>query len=371
MAAEAVLNDWFLCVPSVRCRHSAKSGISGLIHVLIRSILQRFGAHRLQRRPTEPRHVAGRDSSPVGVQSFEEIASDWRGARASGSPPARRRAMKNVRYNVEMEYSRPLGWISRASDGKFVVKGQPYFTKHGFFDDQTHNYDLTPSNQASVRGSFRSDGSGQSGPNHQISYPPHRHSHISRSSTHQSLPSRIHPHQSFSPQSYSFRSGHNISEAYRPRDIRFRTSSPGPGLPPESLTLDQDISSVRQTSSSFERSTALNPMISSASLRSQLQELPSLRPIHEHLHRQTQSHSLSQLRATVPIRQPNFRPINRGPLLLETVPEAIYDSVHMSPMYRPERVAVETGVWTDGSRVQPIHQLSDENQLLRGLTLIH
>lgn len=344
------------------CRR-AKSGISGLIQLLIRSILQRFGAHRLQRRPVESRHVAGRDSPPLGVQSIEEIASDWRDARVTSSPPARRRAMKNVRYNVEMEYSRPLGWISRTPDGKFVVKGQHMFVKHSY-DDQMHNYDLTPSNQASVRGSFRSDGSGQSGPNHQISLPSHRHhSYFNRSLTHQSLPSRSHPNQSFSPQSYSFRSGHNISQVYRPRDTRFRTSSPGPGLAPDSLIMDQELSSVRQTSSSFERSSAPFPMISSASLRSHLQELPALRPIHEHLHRQT--HSISQLRATVPMaRQPNFRPINRGPLLLETVPEAIYDSVHLTPMYRlsAERLSADPRLWRDGRHSH------NENQLLRGLS---
>ncbi|CAG2172183.1 unnamed protein product [Oppiella nova] len=273
-----------------------------------------------------------------------------------------------------MEYSRPLGWISRTSDGKFVVKGQPVFGKPmGYsIDEQIHAYDLTPSNQPSVRGSFRSDGSGQSGPTHQIQFPSHRHhSHINRSATHSSLPMRSHRNQSFSPQSYSFRSGHNISSVFRPRDSRFRTSSPGPGLPPDSLTMDQELSSVRQTTSSFERSSQM-PIISSASLRSHLQELPALRPIHEHLYRH--NHPTSQLRATVPIaRQPNFRPINRGPLLLETVPEAIYDAVHMSPMYGSPSVqtAFDSGVWGDGRHIHiapPIRQ--NNNQLLRGVPTI-
>lgn len=349
----------------------AKSGISGLIALLIRSILQRFGGQRFQRRSAEPRHVAGRSSSPP-IPSIEEIGNVWGDSGLSPSPPARRRAMKNVRYNVEMEYSRPLGWISRASDGKFVIKGQPMFGKSSYFEDHSHNYDLTPSNQASVRGSFRSDGSGQSGPTHthQIQFPPHRHhSHITRSSTHSSLPSRTYRNQSFSPQSYSFRSG-QISSIYRPRDSRFRTSSPGPGLAPDSLSMDQELSSVRQTSS-FERSSGQIPTISSAALRSHLHELPALRPIHEHLHRHHHNHNVSPLRATVPIaRQPNFRPINRGPLLLETVPEAIYDSGHLSPMYRlpTARMGIESGVWGDGRHIHIAPQLHQypNTHLLRG-----
>ncbi|XP_054162906.1 protein turtle homolog B-like isoform X2 [Oppia nitens] len=358
----------------VPLKQRAKRGISGLIHVLIRSLLQRFGAQHYCRRPTEPRHVAGRDSSPLGVPTIETIGSNWRDNVIQVSPPARRRAMKNVRYNVEMEYSRPLGWISRTSDGKFVVKGQPILMKNIGYntDEQLHAYDLTPSNQASVRGSFRSDGSGQSGPNHTNVFPLHRHhSQFSRSSTHSSLPSRSQRNQSFSPQSYSFRSGYNISQVFRPRDPRFRTSSPGPGLPPDSLSMEQELSSVRQTSSSFERSSQI-PMISSPSLRSQLQELPALRPIHEHLHRHN-NHSMSQLRATVPIsRQPNIRAINRGPLLLETVPEAIYDAVHITPKYDSPS-ARRGDLWTDGRHLhipQPINQSTNNIQLLRDVPTI-
>jgi len=319
--------------------------------------------------------VAGRSSSPP-VQSIEEIGADWRDSGLSSSPPARRRAMKNVRYNVEMEYSRPLGWISRASDGKFVVKGQPIFGKSIYSEDHLHNYDLTPSNQASVRGSFRSDGSGQSGPSHahQVQFPSHRHhSHISRSTTHSSLPFRTYRNQSFSPQSYSFRSGNSISSI--PRDSRFRTSSPGPGLAPDSLNIENELSSVRQASS-FERSSGQIPTISSASLRSQLHELPALRPIHEHLHRHQHNHNIPQsLRATVPIRgQPNFRPINRGPLLLETVPEAIYDSAHVSPIYRlpTARMGLESGVWGDGRHIHLAPQLQNypNIQSLRGIQII-
>ena len=75
----------------------------------------------------------------------------------------------------------------------------------------------------------------------------------------------------------------------------------------------------------------------------------------------------------MPSRQPNFRPINRGPLLLETVPEAIYDSVHMSPMYRSshERVGVDPNIWRDGRDEQHFqHNINNENQMLRGLTEI-
>ena len=353
------------------------------------NILQRFGGQQYQRnwrkrKNAEPRQIAGRSSSPqqladdhvhgVRVHGIE-ISYNW--PDGSGqvqqrpSPPPRRRFMKNnLRHSVEMEYNRPLGWITRTSDGKFVIKGQ-YHAGGGYEakispNDQLHAYDLTPSNQPSVRGSFRSDGSGQSGPQlpqiQQPQIPPHKP--LNRTSlTHSSLPpigmrayrfdnissSNLMPSQISS----SHMSSGQISTVFHPKaDRTFTTSSPittsfgsmSGYVPADSLLINEEISSVRN-GSSFERSSQssyLPPHLSSTSLRSQLHELPSLRPIHEHLYylrqqqlqqqQQQQQHQYlpSTLRATVPLPRQNMpyyrtnKPLH-GPLLLETVPEAIYD----------------------------------------------
>lgn len=97
-----------------------------------------------------------------------------------------------------MEYSQPLGWISRSADGKFVLRGTTANDEEGGF--------ASPSNHAGARGSVRSDGSGQSS----------HHLHLTPSYGPYATPSRFH------------------------------TSSPGLG---GSTFFAEDISSVRQPSS--------------------------------------------------------------------------------------------------------------------------
>ncbi|KFM82623.1 hypothetical protein X975_14172, partial [Stegodyphus mimosarum] len=108
-----------------------------------------------------------------------------------------------------MEYSQPLGWISRSADGKFVLRGSADDEEGGFMrTTQTASHSLIPSNHAGARGSIRSDGSGQS--SHNL--------HLSPSTP------------SYGP--YATPS-------------RFHTSSPGLG----GSFFAEDISSVRQPSS--------------------------------------------------------------------------------------------------------------------------
>ncbi|KAG8193648.1 hypothetical protein JTE90_024012 [Oedothorax gibbosus] len=115
--------------------------------------------------------------------------------------PVHLRHPRTARYNIQMEYSQPLGWISRSADGKFVLHGG------NNIDDEEGGFPtrvvvpVIPSNHAGARGSVRSDGSGQS-------------SH--------------HMHQPYLTPS------------------RFHTSSPGLG---GSGFFAEDISSVRQPSS--------------------------------------------------------------------------------------------------------------------------
>lgn len=108
-----------------------------------------------------------------------------------------------------MEYSQPLGWISRSADGKFVLRGSADDEEGGFIRTApTATHSLIPSNHAGARGSIRSDGSGQS--SHPVHLSP-------------SMPS-CGPYATPS---------------------RFHTSSPGLG----GSFFAEDISSVRQPSS--------------------------------------------------------------------------------------------------------------------------
>lgn len=123
--------------------------------------------------------------------------------------PVHLRHPRGARYNVQMEYSQPLGWISRSADGKFVLRGSADDEEGGFMRTApTATHSLIPSNHAGARGSIRSDGSGQSS----------HHMHLSPSTP------------SYGP--YATPS-------------RFHTSSPGLG----GSFFAEDISSVRQPSS--------------------------------------------------------------------------------------------------------------------------
>lgn len=118
--------------------------------------------------------------------------------------PGHLRHHRGVPYNVQLEYSQPLGWISRSADGKFVLHGGDD-EEGGFVRPPAAAHTLIPSNHAGARGSIRSDGSGQSS---------HHHLHLSPSLT-------------------------------TPRSARFHTSSPGLS----GSFFAEDLSSVRQPSS--------------------------------------------------------------------------------------------------------------------------
>ncbi|XP_015914377.1 protein turtle [Parasteatoda tepidariorum] len=123
--------------------------------------------------------------------------------------PVHLRHPRVARYNIQMEYSQPLGWISRSADGKFVLRGSADDEEGGFVKTVPSNtHSLIPSNHAGARGSIRSDGSGQSS----------HHLHLSPS-----------------------------TPSYGPftTPSRFHTSSPGLG----GSFFAEDLSSIRQPSS--------------------------------------------------------------------------------------------------------------------------
>ena len=276
-----------------------------------------------------------------GGQSFDERPV----------PPPRRRAMKNIQYSIESGLVQPLNVRMKAK-----VDHEPL----------VHNYDLPPSNQHSARGSFRSDGSGQSQvrrPFSQLSFigstlkvpsesefgskqqqQQQNQQQFVRSGFHSSLPVRPQTLQQYQQrqQVVTNQPTSNVIESRH-----YKTSSPATiaGNFPQSFgSFNRELSSIRQSSGTmtselarFSRST-LPPH-----LQSQLRELPSLRPIHDPsiagrrppitgatqpFNRASQD-NITSLRATIPIgrsiSQFANRALSRAPLL-EPVPEAIYDS---------------------------------------------
>ena len=275
---------------------------------------------------------------------------DWSGGKSLDErpvPPPRRRTMKNLQYLVEAGLVQPLGArLAKPKDREQVV----------------HNYDFTPSNQASARGSFRSDGSGQSQvrrPFSQLSFagsnvrgPPEtefgaKHTFGRSTYLHSSLPMR--------PQTLLPFHQRQVNTIYQPQDARFKTSSPTTvnlNFPQSFGSFTREFSSIREPSLSTGRQDPSN-----VQFLSHLHELPSLQPIHTRAIQQQESgdrnllaqigaqqshisrpvtqpfyratHDHSTLRATVPIgrsiSQFAGRVLSRPPLL-EPVPEAIYDS---------------------------------------------
>lgn len=246
-------------------------------------------------------------------------------------PPPRRRAMKNLQYSVEAGLVQPL----EARFGKSK-------------DQIVHNYDLTPSNQASARGSFRSDGSGQSQvrrPFSQLSYAGSNvpvpsdmelafsRPQFTRSTLHSSLPLR--------PQTLMPFHQRQVASIYQPHDSRFQTSSPAgfdSTFPQSFGSFTRELSSIRR-GNTLSESLRPEPQRLSWQTQSQLRELPSLRPIHEPIGQFSQaavqpfyraSQDSASLRATVPIGRSISQFAGRAGLsrapLLEPVPEAIYDS---------------------------------------------
>ena len=172
-------NNLFFCF---FCRHS-KGGISGVaVQRFVRPLRDLLGLD------TDAGHAAGRTSTPV-FSSAESIASRTRvlsegqrrerlvgaatrvmsqGQSRPVAPVRTRRAMLNVRHDVELEpAAHPLPFRSpgSADAGRKPVVGR----------------DWTPSTQQSQRGSFRSDMSGLSAalPRHPASHfsPLHKSSH--------------------------------------------------------------------------------------------------------------------------------------------------------------------------------------------------
>lgn len=241
----------------------------------------------------------------------------WAGGQSADDrpvPPPRRRAMKNIQFSVES------GLAHSILGQKFPSQKAKHLT-----DSIVHNYDLTPSNQASVRGSFRSDGSGQSQvrrPYSQLSY---AESNATR--TPSKLEVQFPPPQLPPPLPPSFtRSTLNASLPLRPQTL----------LPYQ-----------RQMTASFQNQDGQLPVSvfrpqEISGLPSRLQELPVLCPIHDVPVGQAfprpslgPDGRFSNLRATVPIGRsisqfPPGRVLHKRPPLLEPVPEAIYDSTNQA-----------------------------------------
>lgn len=248
-------------------------------------------------------------------------------------PPPRRRALKNLQYSVEAGQVTPFG-LGKLSYQKASI----------------HNYDLTPSNQASARGSFRSDGSGQSQvrrPFSQLSFVGANlrvatdnkfapQSRFVRSSLQSSMPARTQTLLPFHQR--------QVTTINQPQEARFQTSSPT-GITshfPQSFgNFAKEFSSIREPKNSLVEQT--RPDKFNFELQPHLQELPSLQPIHaftpnqvdlplppltQPFHRATQEHSV--MRATVPIGRSNWQFAGRllsRPLPLEPVLEFMSDSV--------------------------------------------
>lgn len=266
-------------------RH-AKSGISSIIASRLSYLTRRlFGGQHSLRRDAEPRTVAGRSSSPTiappeGNPSMMGMMG--RMGHLTGKPPIppmrTKRVMRNVRYNVEMELSRPLGWSSRDSSSfKYEQHQHQLDHQHQHQEQRLHQHEhqqhelqlksehsfpgqflvraqaheRSPSTQASVRGSFRSEGSGQSALHAS-------QSHGTASSIRKS-PFMFAPH---------------LSPGRLSSPERFRTTS-------AMQMMAEEPSMGRVASASpLDRSSMLQSAMSMSGQR----ELPLLRPIHQHQH---------------------------------------------------------------------------------------
>lgn len=331
-------------VLSSSLRH-AESGISSLIALTFSNLSRRlFGGQRSLRRDAEPRTVAGRSSSPTFPPLEEPGPSNhnlWSSqpasasalsahhalgvhgglgmAAAQGRPPipplrTRRQAMRNMRYNADLEFSRtPLGsssWSSsRRADGKpFLLqhssssqhpsplpqyehrKSELPFPGHFLVRAQAHTRASPSTQAASVRGSFRSEGSGQSA----LHTTSHSHGTASAISM---MPVRQSPMFSFS--------SHLAPVPPYSSPERFRAAS--------AMQL-ADAPSLRSLLQSGSPLTAID------------RELPLLRPIQQHHHQHLQqpqpiyqnvgplAHS-GFLRATMPLAKGLQRPIPYHPAM--------------------------------------------------------
>lgn len=240
-----------------------------------------------------------------------------------------RRFPKAVRYNVQMEYSQPPGWIRRTPEGKFVLSGADDD------DEDDGGFLAIPHDSVSPLYQVLNDDSRRN---------LYFNSPMSNGDSSQSITIRNHSPRIFhlsGNSSQSFGRG-EIPICYSPRDPRYRTSSPGfPHLEGFRPLFVEELSSVMQPSS-VERS--FPSMISSKITPSMHhtptgysynaspafhQELPSLRVIHENLHRHGQQF------------RPIHRPIPQQRRLQYNLPEQETPPNHMyraapSPYFRYE-----------------------------------
>lgn len=256
--------------------------------------------------------------------------SIWTSGQSSDErpvPPPRRRAMKNIQFSLDAGLTHPFG--AKFGLDKRNDTGLP-----------VHNYDLTPSNQASARGSFRSDGSGQSQvrrPYSQMSY---------ADSTIRAPVGKM--EVQLQPQSFTRLSNLNSSLPLRPQTLLLyqRQLPSGQQIKPEPQR-DLPAGDHRRFPSFGGLSSEFRPEPSTSQRAHQsahLRELPALCPIHDAVAfaRATADNS-SSLRATVPIGRSISTFANRvfpkrAPFL-EPVPEAIYDSQQNS------KCLVQANVW--------------------------
>lgn len=210
-----------------------------------------------------------------------------------------KRAMRNVRYNVEMELSRPLGWSSRDTSSCKLQQHQQQQqfelkSEHSFPGSQylvrAQAHERCPSTQASVRGSFRSEGSGQSALHTAATQSLATSSSIRRS------PFQFAPH---------------LSPTRLSSPERFRASSA------MQMMLEEQEPSMSRLPSGLDRSSMLQSSLSSR------QELPLLRPIHQHQHIYQNigpfANTGSYFRSTMPLPTIRaIRPIPYNPAIMRS-----------------------------------------------------
>ncbi|KAI1287486.1 Protein turtle [Halotydeus destructor] len=311
-------------------RQHEESGISSLIALTLANLSRRlFGGHQSsqEERNDRPSITGYKSSSPInshlpqggfsgfGLPQISSTSSAIKedGGFSPGQPVrqgsslrSKQRAMRNVRYNVEMEYSKPLGWQSAA--GSVIDKSSNTSTHHGVslvnrksefpsqFLVRAQAHDPSPS----VRGSLRSDGSGQS-----ALHPPHSVATNNSSS-------RL-DRTSLRPSPFSFTQ--SISEAHdelgQSPPERYRASS-AMHLTSEPVMFDHP-STIEQTQLIHSR-----------------RELPLLRPIqdqhHQHIYQNIGpglAHSTGFMRATMPLPKV-VRPTPYHPILSQQQPGISY-----------------------------------------------
>ncbi|XP_076321273.1 protein turtle homolog B-like isoform X2 [Tachypleus tridentatus] len=293
-----------------------KSGISGLVSTLLcrlsTSVACLFGQYS--------------NSNPVASSGPDCDSQEW--PQMVDHVRRGRRIPKSVQYRVELEYSRPLGWISRTPEGKFVLHD------NGSEERAPRDARLLSPSRSQV--SLCSDASGRSSLFHHSVHPYIR------------VPSA--GSRGFSPRSQvSFSlASQPIPTVYSPRDPRFRTSSPG--LTAAGPFLIEDLSSVRHPSSAEKSfpSTVSSYFAGWSPNLTPSYELPSLRPLQKHVIRGPSA----QFR---PIQRPIQAQAKVHPLVRDTAPQTVKRPSGITLLMRPPlRQEPEYGTWKDGRHIHMI-----------------